>query len=170
MLKIFNDLEPFFRDNYQRINVREYARIRKMSPPSASALLSNLEKEGLLNVEKEKNYIYYHANREDREFIELSRIYWHKIFQKTGLIKYFEKELIEPIIILFGSFSKAEIKKNSDIDLAVFTFSTKKLETAKYEKVLGRKIQIFTFKDKNDIKNKELLNNILNGYKIIGGW
>jgi len=67
MLKIFNDLEPFFRDNYQRINVREYARIRKMSPPSASALLSNLEKEGLLNVEKEKNYIYYHANREDRE-------------------------------------------------------------------------------------------------------
>jgi len=86
------------------------------------------------------------------------------------LIKYFEKELIEPIIILFGSFSKAEIKKNSDIDLAVFTFSTKKLETAKYEKVLGRKIQIFTFKDKNDIKNKELLNNILNGYKIIGGW
>ena len=57
MLTIFNNLKPFFEDNYRRISVREYARIIKISPPSASKLLNNLEKEGLLTKEK-KNYTY----------------------------------------------------------------------------------------------------------------
>ena len=123
MLKIFNNLEPFFQDDYRRINVREYARIEKISAPSASALLKNLEKEVLLFKEEEKNYIYYSANRENKIFIDLSRVYWFMKFKEIGLINHFEKELIDPLIILFGSFCKAEIKSNSDIDLAIFTIS-----------------------------------------------
>lgn len=54
MLKIFNNLEPFFENNYKRINVREYARLKKISPPTASKLLSELQKEDLLEREDEK--------------------------------------------------------------------------------------------------------------------
>ena len=77
MLKIFNDLVQFFEDNYRRINVREYARIQHISPPTASKLLDEFYKDGLLKKEEEKNYILYFANKENRIFIDLQRIYWH---------------------------------------------------------------------------------------------
>ena len=64
MLEIFDNLKPFLEDNYRRFNVREYARIRGISAPTASVLLSRLNKEGLLNREEERNYIYYFANKE----------------------------------------------------------------------------------------------------------
>ncbi|MBD3312218.1 hypothetical protein GF352_02060 [archaeon] len=170
MLRIFNDLSPFFNDNYQRIHVREYARVMEISPPTASKRLSHLNKQGLLNKEEERNIIYYHANKESKDFIDLSRIYWRQQLKKAELIKYLNKELINPLVILFGSFSKAEVKHDSDIDLAVFTHSSKKLNLTDFEKRLGRSIQLFTFKSRDDVNNKELLNNLLNGYIITGNW
>lgn len=168
MLRILNSLKPFIEDSYRRISVREYSRITKISPPTASKLLTNLKKQNLLKKEPEKIYINYLANKESKLFIELSRIYWSNNLK--DLINYLNKELITPVIILFGSFAKAEIKKDSDIDLAVFSISNKKTNLDNFEKKLGRKIQLFQFKSREDIKNKELLNNILNGYKISGEW
>ena len=169
MLKIFNDLEPFFLDNYRRINIREYARIRKISPPSSSTLLSKLNKEGLLLKEEQKNYIYYVANKESKLFVNLSRVYWQLKFMKFGLIDNLNKELISPLIILFGSFSKSEINKNSDIDFAIFTVSKKKVDLTSFEKKLKRKIQVFMFKNKKEV-NENLLNNINNGFILFGSW
>lgn len=170
MLRIFKDLKPFFEDNYRRINVREYSRVAGISPPSASKLLHSYHKELLLNKEKEKNYIYYVANKDNRTFIELCRSYWLQRFEKTGLIGYLELEHMTPVVILFGSFSKAEVKRGSDIDIALFSATAKAANLGKFEKRLGRKIQIFQFKTKDDVKNEELLNNILNGFMLSGGW
>lgn len=167
MLKILNNLKPFFEDNYRRINVREYSRLTKISPPTASTLLEKLKKQDLLKKEKEKIYINYFANK-NKLFISLSRIYWSVILKE--LIKYLNKELINPVIILFGSFSKAEIKKDSDIDLAVFSVTKRNINLKNFEKKLNKKIQLFLFKSRDEVKNKELLNNILNGYKISGEW
>ncbi len=169
MLRLLIELEPFFRNNYIRINVREYARIAKISPPTASKLLSNMQKEGLLKYEKDKNYKYYRADREGSLFAELSRIYWLLQIRRSGLTAYAEKELISPVVLLFGSFSKAEVKKDSDIDLAVFTPSKKTLDLKPFENKLKRKIQIFMFKSRKEA-GEELLNNILNGVIIAGRW
>lgn len=170
MLKIFNALEPFFKDNYRRVHVREYARIQAISPPAASALLWELEKEGLLLRENEKQYIYYVANKENKLFIDLSRCYWSIMFQKLGLLEHLEKELLTPTVVLFGSFAKAEIKEGSDIDIAVFTPSKKVISLAGFEKKLHRKIQLFFFRTPEEIKNKDLLANILSGYLLLGDW
>lgn len=169
MLNIINNLKPFFLDNYRRINIREYSRIMKISPPHASKLLERFKKEGLLIKEEDRNYIFYSANKESLEFIEFSRIYWLGVFKKIGLIGYLEKEFINPTLILFGSFSKAEIKQNSDIDLAVFTPTNKIINLDFFEKKLKRKIQLFVFKSRNEVKNKDLLDNILNGFILSGG-
>ena len=170
MLKIFNDLKPFFEDNYRRINVREYARIQKISPPTASSLLQNYLKEGLLKKEEEKQYLYYFANKESSLFVDLSRIYWKVVLENSGFIKALSEKFISPVIILFGSLSKAEVKENSDIDMAVFTATRKELDLKEFERKLKRNIQLFIFKDREYIKNKELLNNILNGYRLRGNW
>lgn len=170
MIEIFNDLKPFFEDNYRRINVREYARLAKISPPSASKLLDSYRKKGLLNKETERNYQFYFANKECRVFIELARIYWLQKFEKAGLIDYFESKYVSPVIILFGSFSKAEVKETSDIDIAIFSSSAKTIETRGFEKKLGRKIQIFPYNSQEAVENTNLLKNILNGFMLSGGW
>jgi len=169
MLRIFNDLKPFFEDNYKRIYVRQYAKLQNISPPTASKLLEKYYKEDILKKEEEKGYYLFFANKENNLFIELQRAYYLKKFEE--LIKHIEKELLNPVIILFGSFAKAEITEHSDMDLAIFTPSKRKIDLSKFESEFNRRIQVFIFKNKKQAeKNPELFNNILNGFKIGGTW
>jgi len=165
MLNIINSLMPFFEDCYRRINVREYSRLRKSSPPTASKILFELNKEGLLLIEKDRNYIFYYANKNNKIFVDLSRIYWN--LRLDNLVDFLNKNLTNPTIILFGSLSKSETKEDSDIDLCVMGHK-KELNLKNFEDNLKRKIQLFFFSSIEDIKNKELANNIINGYILNG--
>src|SRR3989338_4959977 len=98
MLKIFNNLKPFFEDCYRRYSVREYARSFKISPPTASKILKKFNKEGLLKVTKENNYLFFWANKENKVFLTLSRIYWG--YKLNEFIEYANKILVNPAIIL----------------------------------------------------------------------
>ena len=170
MLKIFNDLKPFFEDNYRRISIREYARLKRITPPTAKNLLNSYFKEGILKKQREKRYIFYYANRDNKVFVDLCRIYWSAVLERSGFIKHINKNLFEPVIIVFGSFASAEISEQSDIDIAIFSETKKELKLDEFEKKLKRKLQIFVFKNIDDVKNKELLYSILNGYLISGRW
>lgn len=165
MLEIINNLKPFFEDCYRRISVREYSKLVEISPPTASKILSNFNKEGFLSQEKYRNYIFYYANKNNQIFIELSRIYWK--IKLEELTDFLNKNLANPTIILFGSLSKAEAKQDSDIDICVIG-KKKELNLADFEKILKRKIQLFFFNSIKEIKNKELLNNIINGHILEG--
>lgn len=165
MLKIINDLQPFFEDCYRRINVREYAKIKHMSPPTASKVLFSYNAENLLLKESYRKYILFYANKESKEFVYLSRVYW--TYRLRNLASFIVKKLTSPTIVLFGSLSKAEAKNDSDIDLAVFAHK-KELDLKEFEKKMKRKIQIFWFKSLRDIKNKELANSIINGHVLKG--
>ncbi len=165
MLKIINDLRPFFEDCYERINVRLYAKIMGISPPTASKLLNYYESKGLLSRELYKNYIMFYADTESKDFIDLSRMYWRRKLEQ--FLRLAGNGLINPAVVLFGSLSKAEAKKDSDIDIAIFA-NKKELEFKTIEKKLARNIQVFWFKSVDDIKNKELANNIINGYVLMG--
>ena len=69
-------------------------------------------------------------------------------------------------IILFGSAAKGEDLKESDIDLFVLA-EEKKLDLQKYEKLLGRKINILAEESFSKL-SKELRNNIINGIILYG--
>ncbi len=103
MLKIFYDMEPFFNNHARRINVREYARLRSITPPTASKLLSEMHNEGLLEREKERNYIFYLANKKNPLFANLSQLY----FMTEKKMK--EKEPVRSAAVIIGSFSKSEL-------------------------------------------------------------
>lgn len=170
MFKILNGLKPFFEDNYRRISVREYSDILKISPATASKKLEEFYKQGILKKQKDRIYVFYYANKDEPLFISLLRIYWQQHFKKIGLLDFLEKELVNPTAVLFGSFAKAEINENSDIDLALFSSAKKDIDLIVFEKKLKRKIQLFMFKSIDDVKNKELLFNILNGFVLKGRW
>jgi len=165
MLRIINDLKPFFEDCYRRISVREYAKIIAISPPTASKLLSYYSSEKLLVKSRYRNFLFFSANNENKQFIDLSRIYWFERMHE--LIESLEKTLVSPTIVLFGSLSKAEAKPDSDVDLAVFAHK-KELNYESFEKKLKRKINMFWFNSIKDIKNKELANNMINGHILKG--
>ena len=89
--------------------------------------------------------------------------------KSTGKLNEFakslEKVLINPTIILFGSLTKSEAKRDSDIVI----FSDKKeIDLKKFENKFKMSIQLFWFKSIKDIKNKKLTNNIINGYTLNG--
>jgi predicted nucleotidyltransferase len=165
MLIILNNLMPFFEDCYRRINVREYAKIVGISPPTASKLLHYYKTQKLLKMEKHRNYIFYFANKDSRDFIDLSRTYWR--FRLKGFISLMEKKLTSPSLILFGSVSKAEVRPESDVDITVFSIK-KECNLREIERKLKRKIQLFWFPSIEDIKSRELALNIMNGYVLCG--
>lgn len=166
MLNIFNNLKPFFEECYRRYSVREYSRLLKISPPTASKILKEFNKEGLLKIVKENNYLYFWANKDNKIFVNMSKIYW--VYRLEDFLDYANKTLINPTIILFGSLSKAEAKLDSDLDITIFADDKKKIDIQKFENKLKRKIQLFIFNAPEDVKNKELLNNILNGFILCG--
>jgi len=165
MLKIINDLRPFFEDCYRRINVREYAKIIHVSPPTASKILVSYHNEKLLLKSTYRNYIFFYANKENKLFIDLSRIYWNE--KLRDLVTFIDNKLTNPTIILFGSLSKAETKSDSDIDLAIFAIK-RNLNIEVFENKIKRKIQIFLFNSIKEMKNHKLANNIINGYVLKG--
>jgi len=165
MLNIINKLKYFFEDCYRQISVREYSRLAKITPPTASKLLKEYRRENLLEKKQERGYLLFQAKRSP-EFIDLSRIYWKEKLAKTT--EYLDEEFLNPTVILFGSLAKAEAKAGSDIDLAVISPSGKIPQLKKFEKSLSRKFQIFSFASFGQIKNKELKNSILNGFVLRG--
>lgn len=165
MLNILYTLKPFIEDNYEEVGVREYSRLMKITPPTASKILKGFEDEGLLKKRFERGYLLFRANKDSSFLKDFSRIYWKQKLKK--IIEVLNSELHKPTIVLFGSLSKLETKKDSDIDLAIFTKFKKKVNLNKYEKDLGREIQVFSFRSLDKI-NKELKTNILNGYLIQG--
>lgn len=165
MLKIINDLKPFFEDCYRRINVREYAKIMHISPPTASKILASYHAENLLIKSIYKNYILFYANKESKRFIDFSRVYWYGKLRL--LVAFMDRKLAGATIILFGSLSKAEAKLDSDVDLAIIG-AKRKLDVTVFEKKVKRKIQLFWFDSIKEMKTHELANNIINGYVLKG--
>lgn len=160
MLKIFNELKLFFEDVFREISVREYARELNISPPTASKTLKDYEKEGLLISDKKGIYIYFRADKENYLFRQLSRLYWFLVIYK--LTKKLHEQVNYRKIILFGSLSKSENTKSSDVDLFLDT-GNKEVNTSELENNLKRKIQLHF---KNELKNKYLKENIHKGIPI----
>jgi predicted nucleotidyltransferase len=162
MLNIFNNLSVFFEDCYQKINVREYAKLIKVSPPTASRLLKGFEKEGLLkSIEERRNNLYW-ANRENPLFIDWAKAYRRQ--KLTPLIFELSEKINYDTIILFGSLIKGETTISSDIDLYLNS-GDKKISLEKFEKALKRKIQLHF---KKELDNPYLKKNIRQGLLLNG--
>ena len=165
MLEIINNLKPFFEDCHRRFSVREYAKIIKVSPPTASKILSNLTNENLLNKLQDRQYLLFWA-KNTSQLRNLAQIYWKQRLEDIGIIDYLNKKFLNPTIILFGSLVKGENTQSSDVDLAIIA-SKKQINLETFEKKLKRKIQTLNFNRMSNV-TKELQNNLINGYTLNG--
>lgn len=168
MLKSLCYLKPFFEDTTIELGVREYSRAHEISPPTASKILNGFYEENLLKRREDRRHLLFRANTESRAFALFQIAYFQELFEKSGLINHLNECFLQPKIILFGSVSKAENTKQSDIDICLISPIKKEADVLKYEKKLGRKIQIFVFRSIKEIHDKNLLKNILKGVVLSG--
>ncbi len=161
MLEIINKLGIFFEDCYREVSVREYSREMKISPPTASKLLKEYEKQELLIRRGERGFLLFRINRESKIILMLSRIYWSE--KLKPLFDYLEKTIYSKAIVLFGSLSKLETRKESDIDILVISDIKKDSNLKQFEKLFNREIQLFIYPSLEKI-NKDLKSNIVNAY------
>lgn len=166
---------PFIENPETEFHLRKLARMLKKSPATISKKLKQLLKQKIITMEKISNHNYFRANTENEKYKQLKFSYNLQKINNSGLIKFLEEKFNFPeAIILFGSWQKAENNKNSDIDILIITPIKKEINLEKLEKKLNTKIQIFqqSRKDISNLKNKnkQLLNNMVNGTTIYGFW
>ena len=151
-----------------RLRVRQIERELKLPLPSVIRYCKELENEGILKKERISGIYLYSADRSSKVYIFEKRFFNIKLLFESGFIDHLIKEYSNPTIILFGSYSKGEDIEKSDIDLYVETPKKHDFNLQRIEKILNRKIQIFNYKNINDISNPHLSNNIVNGITLNG--
>ena len=159
-------LREFLADPVKKWHIRELSRKVKLASTSVKLHLKKLVREGLLFERDDDVFKYYIANFDSEKFRFYKIIDWRLRIQESGLAEYLNDRCSPDTIILFGSCAKGEDLKEGDIDIYL-QCSKKELDLGKYEKLLGRKIQLF-FSERLNKLPKELRNNILNGIKLDG--
>ena len=154
----------FFEEPNRLFKVREIARLVKIPKSTVSRKIKELLKDKL--VVKEKKDMGYMANEAEPYFRLLKRIDFLKRIHQSGLIEYLEEHFHPKCIILFGSFSKGEYNKGSDVDLFIQS-SEKSYDLAKFERKLRHAINLL-FDERLSRLSNELFNNIINGTKLSG--
>jgi predicted nucleotidyltransferase len=168
-------IEYFIKEPEKEVHVRELSKLLRKSPTTISKYLKIYEKEGVLKSKEKLNHLFFKADSNNKIFRQFKLNYNLSILNKSGLIEYLENEFNHPeAIILFGSFAKAENTRKSDVDILIVTSNKKELNLKYFEKKIGNPIQLHLYSNKDielmKIKNKELLNNFINGILINGYW
>jgi len=169
MFKEFNNLSLFFEEPNREFNVREYSRLMKISPATASKILQDFYKKEILNERKDRMLKLYKSNLDSDFYRDLKVFYNIRKLKDSDLIPQLNNFYLKPTIVLFGSASFGMDNENSDWDMLVI--SEKKedfIDLKKFEKKLKRKIQMFNVRKVNDLGSENLINSVLNGIVIQG--
>lgn len=116
MVTLFEELAPFFTDNYREYGVREYARESGISAPTASKRLKRYASEGLLLFREERGVHLYRASRTPL-FIDLQRAYYRHLLEP--LARKLKERCVASRVVLFGSATTGSLSSESDLDIYV---------------------------------------------------
>lgn len=152
----------------EKLRVRQIERKLKVPLPSAIRYAKELEKEGILKKSEISGVAFYSADRTSQMFLLEKKLHNMKALFDSGLVFYLIEKYSNPVIVVFGSFSRGEDIETSDIDLYIETPKKQQFKLKNFEDKLNRKIQVFNYSDISRIPNKELSNNIVNGIVLNG--
>lgn len=159
--------EYFFVNPSAKLRVRQIEKELEVPLPSVIKYVRELERDEILKTISTGNVVFYSADRSSRKFLLEKKLFNIRRLYDSGLISFLITELSNPVIVVFGSYSKGEDVESSDIDLYLETPSRKELDLEGFESALKRKIHVFAYSSmKKD--NPHLANNIMNGVILNG--
>ena len=161
--------EYFLLNPTAKLRVRQIEREIHVPLPSAIRYAKELEEEGVLQSLVISGVRFYTANRTSKTYLLEKKLFNLRSLYSSGLVEHFIETHSNPTLILFGSYSRGEDIETSDIDLMLITEkTTKDPKIEEFEAKLLRKVQIFSVKRVEDLKNNHLINNVLNGIVLNG--
>ena len=169
MLQNYNKykmLRVFLNNPTESFRLRELCRIVEISPLSVKNYLDEFIKEGLIIKYEKRKVPFYRALRDNIKFKRCQQLSGIYELYESGLIDDLWDKINPQAIIFYGSYFKGDAIENSDIDLFVIG-KEKDIDIKKYEKRLGRNIQILYSINFKNIP-KELKNNLINGIVLKG--
>ena len=148
----------------------EIVKEAKVTKAVANKWLKKYVNEKLLKKTKEKNkFPYFTVGTNNPVYYSLKRIYVLNQMHDCGLIPKLLSLKKAKTVILFGSISRGDWYKNSDIDIFIYG-GVEDFDKHFYELKLGKHIELHVFEDKADILEVKtgLFKNIINGYFVKG--
>jgi len=158
----------FFNETLKRWHFEEIIKESRMSRERANYFLRELLKEDFIKRIKPRGKMpYYLANRDSIKFRNKKRLYGLSIIEKSGLFEHLSRIKNIKTAILFGSYSRGDWSKSSDIDIFIYG-DDKDFKEAEFERRLKREIQVFSYKDAKKIKklDPKVIPNIIKGFYI----
>lgn len=147
--------------------------LKKSASLSDSKLIKWLHKftnkELIKRIKKKGEMPYYIGNYESPDYQNMKRIFALETMYKSGLLNHLLTLKKARTVVVFGSFSRGDWNKESDIDIFIYG-DDDNFELGKYETKLHREIQTFVCKNKKQLKKfgPRLIRNILRGDLIKG--
>ena len=161
----------FLNETLRRWHFEAVVRGSGMSRERVNYFLKKLVKEKfILKVKPKGKMPYYLANRDSLTFRFDKKFYGLEIIKQTGLFEHINSLKNVKTAILFGSFSRGDWNKSSDIDLFIYG-NSENFEKGKFENKIKREIQLFSYYNIKKMKKElepKLIPNIIKGFNIKG--
>ena len=152
------------------LNQNQIAKSLDVSAAGVMKALPDLEKEGLVRVEQDKESKRWaiQLNMDNPWVMQMKRADNLRQVYESGLADFLEEKFPGATIILFGSYSRGDDTATSDIDIAIIGSKEKIVDLGKFEKMLEREIRINFYQSFAKI-HKHLKENLFNGIILFGG-
>ncbi len=163
-------LDLFFNSPTREWHFEEILKEAKIARSKATKWLKKFTKEELIRRVKEKGKMpFYTSNYDSSSYQNKKRIFALNRLYESGLLNHLTGLKKAKTIIIFGSFSRWDWHKDSDIDIFIYG-SPEGLSIAKYELALHHDIQLFICPNKKDLKrfDQGLIKNIVQGSILKG--
>lgn len=162
---LFIVAEVFFKEPAEIHFIKEISRKIKIAPTSVRNIIKDLDKNRLIVKKQSKPFNGYIANRESEDFIFYKKIY--NLYSLKDLTREIINQIYPSAIVLFGSYSRGEDVKSSDIDIFIISKVKKEINVSLFEKILERKINILVL-DKIEKLDESIKKKINNGIVLYG--
>jgi len=163
-------LDLFFNESTKHWHFEEILNTVKISRPQAANWLRKFIKEGIVKrIKPQGKMPYYVGNYESSAYQSRKRLFALNELEKQGFLSHLASLPKAQTVILFGSMSRWDWNKESDIDLFVYG-DPEGFDKGSFRAKLGREIETFVCKDNEELQRFKpaLLRNIVEGYLIKG--
>ena len=161
----------FFNESLRHWHFEDLVQESGLSRERVNCFLKTLLKEKLISRVKPRGKMPYSvANREFPRFREQKRLCGLQKLVEAGLFEYISSLPEVKTAIIFGSFSRGDWNKSSDVDIFIYG-NSKNFAKKTFENKLKREIQLFSFEDPHEIQKEldpALIPNIIKGFNVKG--
>jgi predicted nucleotidyltransferase len=168
----FKVLSLFLYDPYEELHLNAVARSSGVSPSTAKRFLGFYEENGLVVKSKKANLTLFKGNVGSLpfRFIKLGVF----SLDANPLFVHLKETYPASSITLYGSCARGEDSPDSDIDILVIGKPTPRPDLARYERKLGKKVNLLTYtpaewEEKSSLDRAFYERVIVDGVAISGG-